>query len=211
MSVRTSVADSIKEKGSCYRCGRFHSSSVCRFKEAKCHNCGKIGHIKVVCRSAPKNATDSQRNVAEPRNSSRLKLLSEETQSGNEESDHSEFDEYTMFNLNRVHREPPLLISITLDSRLSSMEVDTGASLSVMSLSTFRGLWPQRELLSSSVILRTYSGEKIPVKGRVDVVVNYENQKFELPLYVVDGGGPTLLGRNWIKVIRLNWCALYSI
>ena len=39
----------------CYRCGRSnHTSALCPFKNSRCHNCGKLGHIKDVCRSAPK-------------------------------------------------------------------------------------------------------------------------------------------------------------
>ena len=33
---------------SCYRCGKGnHSPAVCRFKDAKCHECGKKGHIAI--------------------------------------------------------------------------------------------------------------------------------------------------------------------
>ena len=39
----------------CYRCGcSNHPSALCPFKNYRCHNCGKLGHIKDVCRSAPR-------------------------------------------------------------------------------------------------------------------------------------------------------------
>ena len=38
----------------CYRCGRSHSPTSCRFKTEKCRKCGKIGHIKRKCHT--KNA-----------------------------------------------------------------------------------------------------------------------------------------------------------
>ena len=35
-----------RKKGEdCFRCGSNHFQSQCSFKNAKCHNCGKIGHI----------------------------------------------------------------------------------------------------------------------------------------------------------------------
>ena len=34
--------------------------------------------------------------------------------------------------------------------------------------------------------------------------VSYEGQTAQLPLVVVKGNGPTLLGRNWLSKIRLN-------
>ena len=45
------------------------------------------------------------------------------------------------------------------------MEVDTGASLSLMSHTT-TGLWPGRSLESTSVRLQTYFNAPIPVVGR---------------------------------------------
>ena len=35
----------------CSCCGKRHLSSTCRFKNATCYACGKVGHIKAVCRS----------------------------------------------------------------------------------------------------------------------------------------------------------------
>ncbi len=49
------------------------------------------------------------------------------------------------------------------------MEIDTGASLSVMSKQEFRNLWPERPLVATDVTLHSYSGECIPVVGSVDV------------------------------------------
>ena len=37
------------------------------------------------------------------------------------------------------------------------------------------------------------------------VTVVYGEQKAKLPLLVVPGSGPSLLGRNWLKLIHLNW------
>ena len=30
-----------------------HPPAKCKFKEHKCHQCGKVGHIKLVCHSRP--------------------------------------------------------------------------------------------------------------------------------------------------------------
>uniref|UniRef100_A0AAV2KXD0 ribonuclease H n=1 Tax=Knipowitschia caucasica TaxID=637954 RepID=A0AAV2KXD0_KNICA len=57
----------------------------------------------------------------------------------------------------------------------------------------------------SSVALKGYSGETIPVKGQFIAKVTYGNQTADLPLIVVAGGGPSLCGREWLDQIRLNW------
>ena len=74
-----------------------------------------------------------------------------------------------------------------------SMEVDTGAALSVISEQTYRELWPNPELAPtlqpSTVKLKTYTGESIAVKGTIDVHVTYLQQKSRLNLLVVAGTG----------------------
>ena len=43
------------------------------------------------------------------------------------------------------------------------------------------------------------------------VHVEHNDQSAELPLLVVAGSGPPLLGRNWLQKIKLNWPQLYSL
>ena len=33
----------------CWRCGRSHQPDVCCFRDATCHSCGSIGHIRPIC------------------------------------------------------------------------------------------------------------------------------------------------------------------
>ena len=63
----------------------------------------------------------------------------------------------------------------------------------------------------SSLILKTYSGECLPVLGEVDVEVQYEQQKHNLSLVVVSGEGPSLLGRDWLNHIKKDWREIKAI
>ena len=100
---------------------------------------------------------------------------------------------------------PPILVKIKLDGCVIDMEVDTGASICLMPESTFNTLWPGRSLQSSSMRLQTYLKETIPVVGCTCVNVDYNGQVCELPLVVVGGFGPSLLGRDWLSQIQLDW------
>ena len=88
------------------------------------------------------------------------------------------------------------------------MELDTGAAVSVISSTAKAKLFPQLKPESTSVILATYTDEKISVLGQIMVDVKYGKQHKTLPLYVVKGDGPSLLGRNWLTEINLNWKSL---
>ena len=115
----------------------------------------------------------------------------------------------------RGERDAPITVCITLNGKPVSMEVDTGAAKTIMPEKTFRELWPGRSLDKTDVQLQSYLGEPIPVLGSALVHTNYQKQTADLPLIVVKGNKHTLLGRNWLYQIRLNWgqikCAKTSI
>ena len=43
------------------------------------------------------------------------------------------------------------------------------------------------------------------------VEVVYGDQRKELPLLVVAGRGPSLMGRDWLRHVRLDWQSIYSL
>ena len=59
--------------------------------------------------------------------------------------------------------------------------------------------------MKSDVKLQLYTGEQIGVIGCFTTSVSYQGQKKDLPLLVVEGSGPSLLGQNWLSSLRLNW------
>ena len=87
------------------------------------------------------------------------------------------------------------------------MEVDTGALCSVISEETYKTLWGDNppKLNPTDVKLHTYTGETIQILGSVSVDVEYQEQQEKLDLLVVEGAGPTLMGRDWLHKIRLDW------
>ena len=90
------------------------------------------------------------------------------------------------------------------------MELDTGASASLVSEKTFYHHWPSKELKESSAILRTYTGQALEVIGCTDATVKYRSQEMQLPLLVVAGEGPSLFGHNWLNRIKLDWESLVT-
>ena len=70
---------------------------------------------------------------------------------------------------------------------------------------TWQRMFATLPLSKSQIALKTYTLEKMKVSGQRAVQVRYKGQVRQLRLIVVEGNGPTLLGRNWLKYLKLDW------
>ena len=92
------------------------------------------------------------------------------------------------------------------------MEIDTGAAVSVVPEESLSSLLPFLEWRRTNVVLWTYTGQSIPVKGSVLVNVKYNKQLFRnMELFIDEGSGPILMGRDWLEVIKLDWKSIGQI
>ncbi len=91
------------------------------------------------------------------------------------------------------------------------MELDTGSALSIISYKDYKDHFNKLKLKRTSVILKTYSGEKIAPIGKLKVRVKCENKRRVLDLYVLKKGGVPLFGHEWLRSIRLNWQSIKAI
>ena len=90
------------------------------------------------------------------------------------------------------------------------MEVDTGASASPISMATYESLWSISEpppLKQIDFKRRTYT---VKMAGMVTVDVTHYGQTKQLPLLVVEGKGPSLLGRDWLEKFTLDWWQIHQ-
>ena len=187
----------------CFRCGwRGHTVVKCRVKrDVVCHLCGKRGHLQRICKSRDKGKTRTVGHVKD----------AEEQ----EEQDASDSDDPTnlchLRSSSGMTHTPPMMVKVRVDDCEIDMEVDTGASHTLMSESTFTCLWPGRSLHHTPIRLQSYSKQPIPVLGCCSVNIHYQGQTGEMPLLIVGGSGPTLLGRDWLGCIRLNWGEIHQV
>ena len=171
----------------CYRCGfRSHKASECKFKEFTCHRCGKKGHIKRACRS-PQSPQKKK---------SMVKHISE-TLPTDESIQPSEYELYKVTSGTSGHK--PFEVELELDGHPVIMEIDTGASKSVIPWKVYKEKFTKKPLEETSLQLKTYDGQLLEVKGTIIVQVVQGTSKALLPLIVVNSSGPSLLGRDWLK------------
>ena len=96
------------------------------------------------------------------------------------------------------------------------MEVDTGATLSVISEETYKSLWPNphsASILSHSPLLKTYTGEPIKVKGQLEVNVSYNDQQKNLNLLVTEGNRLSLINSTQLATTpqTLDWLCFFQV
>ncbi|XP_065891685.1 uncharacterized protein [Dysidea avara] len=138
----------------CCRCGGTHLAASCPYEEATCHKCSKKGHIAKACRSrkkVTKHTTQSNSRTGKskpPKPTNQVTAIEPELETkseGNQQNqqDGSQLEEYTLFNLSNTQhsRTDPFKVSVNVHGSDLIMEVDTGASVSLISENTYKTVW----------------------------------------------------------------------
>ena len=116
-------------------------------------------------------------------------------------------DFLSLYTLGSGSKRPhePVLVELFLNERSVVMEVDTGAAVTVMGEPQFKKLGNVGKLKPTFVKLKTYTGQVVKPKGEGELDVRYGSQVFKLPILVLAEDVPTLLGRNWLRKIKLEY------
>lgn len=84
------------------------------------------------------------------------------------------------------------------------MELDTGSAVSIMSESDYNDFFNKEKLNSSSIVLKTYTGERVRPLGLLPVTVEYNDRKEILNVYIIPKGGTPLWGHEWLRVFQMG-------
>eukprot|EP00731_Ephydatia_muelleri_P000773 Em0001g773a len=154
-----------------------------------CHKCKRVGHLARACRSSGSKKETTHR-VTEPQEQEyRLDYIGV----------------LKGINTKRVW------IEVELNGIPLKMELDTGASVSLVSTKTWREKLGSPPLTKRKIVLRAYSGHRsrLHVIGETTVDVNAGSQRHKsLPLVVVEGEEAPLFGRNWLVQVDVAWDVL---
>ena len=187
----------------CYRCGLAgHFPNSCNSRNLSCHKCGKLGHLARVCRSQANQWRATRRTQwveSDPQQTTITPVVEGE-----------EGEEDLIFQVGSTNNYPYEVV-LEVDGKRLRMEIDTGASVSLISQATQKSLYPGATLSKPKLRLSTYTQHPISVVGTMSVRVKYEEYEGRQTLHVVEGCGPSLLGRDWMNNIRLNWQSIRSV
>ena len=81
--------------------------------------------------------------------------------------------EVSLFVIRDETSSQPYFAELQVNNQPLCMEIDTGAAVSLASESTVAPLLSATKLKPSSIVLKTYTGEQILVKGTLPVTVTY--------------------------------------
>ena len=167
----------------CFSCGKIHLRSTCRFRGAKCHNCGKIGHIKSVCRSSNTYATQKSHDSSN---------LSGEMQS---------MSLSVFFHSTGFHLMKTLTTSI---GKFHSFILDTGSTESITSKEDLLSFCMHAKVEPTTSSITGVTGHKLPLIGTTTIGLKVDSGIFVNIPFLVSAYGPSLLGLKALKLLNVQ-------
>ncbi|XP_058023860.1 uncharacterized protein K02A2.6-like [Ahaetulla prasina] len=207
-SKRASLPESKRSQPRCLGCGGEHAREDCKFKSAVCRRCGKRGHLARVCR-ATLPVQDVGRSPVRWRG--QVKTLAPRQR---EYATVAHFeDDVPVSYAASASSSDKIYVTVNLEGAPCTMEVDTGSSRSLIAWSTLQRLLPgvsKASLKPCAVTLRDYQGGAIPTVGVGKFRVAYHGFNDHLPLIVVKGDRPCLLGLDWFTALGLHIAGVHN-
>lgn len=205
-----------------------HWARDCRHRFKTCTFCNIRGHIEPACRKKKGQAWHQQRTPQQQQrfrgnpHQRNVHLMEETRDTAAEEEGiprpdsptDSTADFYPVFNeeikvendYNQIFvteeriKAEPMFIDVKVNNSVVKMEVDTGTYVTAMSEITKLELFPNIETLPSDVQLTSYGKVRLYPKGKInDLQVEFNGIKKSLSCYIMEGKGPTLVGRQWLQ------------
>jgi hypothetical protein len=159
----------------CKHCGKRHGGK-CRFAYYKCNKCSIVGHLANICHSKLKS-----NNFLEVEEN--LYCIS--------------------LNVNQIFN--PFIVKVNIDDTVLEMEIDSGAAISCISRETYYSHFSSYPLSENYTKLKNYTGHAINPLGYINVKMSYKGFLKPIKLCVVEGGGPPLLGRDWLESFKIGF------
>lgn len=188
---RTNINTYNKQK--CIHCGfKNHTNEQCKYRKSKCHKCNKIGHISTVCRKKSINVVNEESSVIN-------------FGASKEQNEHC-------YSVNLASKQVDAMSAvITINTQKYKFMIDSGASVSLINTNNYEKYFNRMPMSHTNVNLSAYSGHSIRVFGVIKPLVRFGAKSNTMPFLIVDGNGPSILGRDFIQKFNLTFAQVNSI
>lgn len=164
-----------RDQGSrgCQRCGWTHEWGKCPAYGKSCNRCHQRGHFERMCQNRDVGSLEKE-----------------------EQSDtNSDSEEFFMGAINsQKNQEKDWMSKVTVNGQEILFKVDTGAQTNVLPLKEYRKLVDKPKIEQKNIVLRSYTGEQIPVMGVCYPDIECNNQKGKEVFVVVPQDCQPILG-----------------
>ncbi|XP_062550294.1 uncharacterized protein K02A2.6-like [Armigeres subalbatus] len=194
----------------CFRCGsEAHYANKCEHINKICGLCHKKGHLKRVClsASAERKQFSGDGYATKSRPKKHFMNLVEDTIDS--ESEYSNDDAIQIVEICKLENDyddlSKIFLSVRVGGSLMKFEVDSGSPVSLISNADRIKYLKDLPLKQTDIQLRSYCGNKIGVFGVIETEVVVKGQSNQMRLFVVDAKRHPLLGREWMRALRIDW------
>ncbi|OUC45237.1 zinc knuckle, partial [Trichinella nativa] len=162
----------------CHCCGEAgHFARKCNFQGPKCFKCGKQGHLAKVCKH-PQKLGKSQKQ--RPQHSWK---------------DHKLYADGIYAVKERAHS---FEVTVKINGKSTRMELDTGAAVTIVTPECWKSIGSLK-LKRVPVMLRSFTGHEVNLKGETMVTVEGDTGTRKLVLRVAKNGATNVMGQDWIS------------
>lgn len=177
-----------KPKSPCWHCGGYHFVKFCPFGTHKCTDCHQTGHKEGYCRSNNKRDYHNKGKFA--------KMITVQQTHNN------------TVTINKVDTDNRKMIEISINDCPISMQLDTAADISCLSVSTWTKLG-QPILRQTNTIPFDAQGNRIPIVGELNANLNLNGITIKGHCLVAEISSD-LFGSDWISLFNL-WDKPFSL
>ena len=114
--------------------------------------------------------------------------------------------QYGMFHLTDDLTIDPIIFNINIEGQTIPFELDTGVVYSIIGEETFTPHLSHVTLEQvPDLSIKTYNGAELQILGQANMNIQHKNQIMNVPLLVTPDHRQSLLGRNWLFQLKLDW------
>ncbi|XP_062713385.1 uncharacterized protein K02A2.6-like [Aedes albopictus] len=185
-----------ESKGECYRCGSpTHFANKCPHIHTVCNFCKVVGHLQRVCLKAKKTVRSAK---------SSAHLLEEDSTADSNKNEVVTLEELCKLDAVAEPLGSKFWLDVKVDGKEVRFEVDTGAPVSIINVDDHRRFFGGKKLRPPNMELVSFCNTNIGIEGMLDVAVEYGAERVSLPLYVTSMRKHPLLGRQWMRRLRID-------